>query len=144
MFGGGPFERAYFQIFFPGLLQGAEPRLSRTNDELELVDVVGAREASSLRVPGNDLQSVHGEVEVLSLQTFEQVVEVVTLELDFAAEFLGQSVFEVHLKADKFAFAILEDVGNAAVGIGGPQQRPGLVLIAGSLGRDTACQNHQK
>src|SRR5947209_5999022 len=78
--GGGALERGDRQALRGRLLQGAEAVLAGADHELQLVEVVGPREADELLALRGDLQAVHGEVEVPALQAGDEVLEVVVLE----------------------------------------------------------------
>src|SRR5207302_9464101 len=65
------------------------------------------------------------------------MAEVVKLEDDGPGQLTGEGVLEIDLEADEplWVVGVLEDVGPAAVGVGGPLERGGGVRLLRPAGR---------
>src|SRR5262249_39790969 len=115
--------------------------------QLEFVNVVRAAEEYLLLIMGQHFQTVHREVEVVTLQSGDEAFEIVVFEVDRPTHFAFQRGDKIDLEAEvSFRVGgILKDVGRSARLVGGPEKRPRLLLapsLLGSQGGAKASQEH--
>jgi hypothetical protein len=111
----------------PALASPSNPKVTQVavllpHYQLQFEHIVRPAEPHPLLPIGCHFQAVHCKIYVATLESFQELLEIVLLMFDASAQFLFESPHDIHFEADQLVgpLGIVEDIRGATFCIGSP------------------------